>query len=203
MKIGFYGDSFCCEISNPHSIVLGYDTYIKKIKKYYNAEIVNLGVGGSSIWDLVLNQFKVDNIPDVCIFCWTDSNRLYHPKLRNLTYNNLVNQKIKDIQIKDFFNFNVRNSAKKYFEHLHDTEKSELEYQSLLFYFDQTVLSKIINKTKIIHLWSFEKKYTWISGNEIITPLVNFTTKEKGMAANHIHGEEENQKIFELIKNQL
>ena len=86
MRIGFFGDSFVYELSNPHSWYYNYVTYLKLIKDHYNAEVVNLGVGGSSYWDSIIKQFPPheNNLPDVCVFCWTDSGRVYHPTVRNL-----------------------------------------------------------------------------------------------------------------------
>ena len=37
---------------------------------------------------------------------------------------------------------------------LRNKEKSKLELQAALHYFDDYVLSKIFNKTKIFHMWS-------------------------------------------------
>ena len=51
MKIGFFGDSFCAK---RYSYSLNYSTYISMLANHYNAKIVNLGVGGSSIGDLIL-----------------------------------------------------------------------------------------------------------------------------------------------------
>ena len=103
LTIGFYGDSFCCETSNPHSIAKGYDTYIEKLKTHHDAKITNLGYGGSSVWDVILKQFDENDVPDICIFCWTDYNRLYDAKLRNLTKGSIENKQWKDYSFKDLF----------------------------------------------------------------------------------------------------
>jgi hypothetical protein len=200
VKIGFYGDSFCCEVSNPHSVLKGYDTYIKKIKKHYRADIVHLGVGGSSVWDVILNQFDLNNVPDVCIFCWTDYNRLYNTKLRNLTLGSVTNKPLKDYSVNDLLNRKVISAAKEYFTHLHDFEKARIENIAAMQYFDLNVLSKV--NSKIIHLWSFEKQYTWQHGITIDTPLVNFVLEDT-WAANHLNGDEQNEKVFQLIKDVL
>ena len=39
--IGFFGDSFCAEVSNQHSESNGYKTYIEKLISHYNADLVN------------------------------------------------------------------------------------------------------------------------------------------------------------------
>lgn len=205
MKIGFYGDSFCCEASNPHSIAKGYETYITKIKKEFDADIVHLGEGGSSVWDVILKQFNPLDVPDVCIFTWTDPYRVYHSKLRDLTGNGVLNKAWKDYKLKDLFYKDVINAAREYFKHLYDHEKSQIEYQAALQYFDTNVLSK--TNSKIIHLYSFDYSYQWQHGTTIIHPLIKFVetnpTSWDNCAANHLNGEQRNQEVFELIKSNL
>jgi hypothetical protein len=202
MKIGFYGDSFCCEVTNPHSLVKGYDTYIKKLKNHFDADIVHLGVGGSSIWDVILQQFTIDNAPDVCIFVWTDPSRLYNKNLRNLTMTSLENKIWKDYSLKDITYRRTINAAKEYFKHLYDYDKARIESIAAMQYFDTNVLS-IVN-SKIVHLWSFEEQYRWKHGTIIDTPLNSFVQKDQqGLdlwAANHINGDAQNENVFHLIK---
>lgn len=202
MKIGFFGDSFCSEISNPHSLIKNYQTYILKIKNFYSAEIVNYGIGGSSVWDIILNQFPpfIDTTPEICIFCWTDYNRLYNKKVRNMTLNSIQNKKMKDYKLNDLFNYKIVSAAKHYFEYLHDPIKSRVETIAALQYFDKNFLSKI-NST-IIHLWSFEKYYNWSNGISIDIPLHSFV-QGSHMAANHIDGDEHNHAVFELIQKAI
>jgi hypothetical protein len=208
-KIGFFGDSFCEELENPHSLFYSYDTYIKLLKKNYNAEVVNLGKGGSSIWDVVLNQFPqfVEDPPDVMIFVWTDLLRIYHKTVRNMTYTYLkAPVPFFENTLSAILNPNVIKSGKLYFDYLFDIDKAELEYLSLLYYFDNEILSKIKANTKIIHLWSFEKRYEWKNGVEIETPLINFAEQQWAKentphwVPNHISGEK-NIEVFNLIKN--
>ena len=205
MKIGFYGDSFCCESSNPHSFAKGYETYITKIKKQYNANIVHLGEGGSSVWDVLLKQFNPLDVPDVCIFTWTDFHRVYHSKLRDLTGSSVLNRTLKDYTLNDLFYKNTLNAAREYFKHLYDPEKSQIEYQAALQYFDNNILSKV--NSKIIHLYSFESTYQWNNGITVNQPLIKFVetnpTSWDDRAANHLNGEERNQQVFELIKSNL
>jgi hypothetical protein len=198
MKIGFYGDSFCCEISNPHSIVKRYDTFIKKLQRNYDADIVHLGVGGSSVWDVILKQFDKNTVPDVCIFCWTDDNRLYNRHVRNITYSSIRNKKIKDFKLNDLFYYNTISAAKKYFEYLHDSEKSQIEYLAALQYFDNNILNHI--KNQVIHLWSFEQKYVWKNGIDSGISLNSLVTGST-FAANHLDGNEANDKVYKIIKN--
>lgn len=210
MKIGFFGDSFCMELENIHSEKYQYTTYIDLIKNYYSADIVHLGEGGSSVWDVIINQFPAyqDTPPDICIFCWTDTYRLFHKDFRSLTSGSVLNLKDKDrnedhLKYKDVF-----EAAKHYFLKLHDPVKADLEAIAALHYFDDYVLGKIANKTKIIHMWSFEKYYQWTHGVEITTPLLSISKLKNShpdddYAPNHLGDQDKNNKLFELIKANL
>jgi hypothetical protein len=86
--IGFFGDSFCSEIRNHHSIWYNYDTYMKKLADHYDATVVNVGHGGCSIWDTLLLQLnpliEKNEVPDICVFVWTIPGRLFNRKIRRL-----------------------------------------------------------------------------------------------------------------------
>lgn len=198
MKIGFFGDSFCEEMHNPHSLLYRYDTYLTKIKNHYNADIVHLGKGGSSYWDVIIKQLPSVDVPDVCIFCWTDYHRIYHPTVRNLTYGTTVDLKLKDIKLSNIFDFNTVDAAKKYFQFLYNDEKSRLEMISALYRFDREVLSQIKN-TKIIHAWCFNNIYDWQSGHVLPETLNSFVPGSSTLAANHLDGEERNTAVANAI----
>ena len=66
--IGFFGDSFCAESTNTSWTTLLADKL--------QADIVNVGRGGSSIWTAILDFLDTNNIPDYLIFCWTNPRRL-------------------------------------------------------------------------------------------------------------------------------
>ena len=201
-SIGFYGDSFCANLENDHSIENGYETYIKKLSK--NATVVNLGVGGSSVWDSILLQFDEKNIPDVCVFVWTEPDRLFHRKNRSL---NLMS-----IDSKDFKKSNPElfRASTSYFQHLYDSEKQKLECISLLHYFDQKILSKYKDK-KFIHLWSFRDSvnYRWDTGVEIRPALIELSVDNlddvprRDQKANHIDGEEKNTLLYNVISDAI
>jgi hypothetical protein len=227
MRIGFFGDSFVMEESNPHSWYHNYDTYIRRLKKHYNADIVNLGIGGSSYWDLMLKQFPpfLDNLPDVTVFCWTDSSRIYDPEVRNINMWTASTNLIKDFQLNKLLKYKKYKAAKDFFEHLHDHDKADREMVSALYYFDREVLAPIQDKTKIIHLWSFgkgidwERKnvytpdnvkylYRWQTGVELRPSLKCFSpigtlTDNDNLSANHLGSEENNSLVFNLIKNAI
>ena len=220
MKIGFFGDSFVMEESNPHSWYHNYDTYIRKIKKHYNADIVHLGHGGSSYWDVILNQFPKfeKDLPDVSIFCWTDPSRIFHPTVRNLGIWCTKPTPLKDITYTQLLNPKAYKAANDYFTYLHDENKSQREMLSALYYFDREVLKPLENKTKIIHCWSFgwpkprpdtniwfpsniEYKYKWQTGVELRPSLRCFTPEGKDYVAspNHLGTKESNDAVAEML----
>jgi hypothetical protein len=214
--IGFFGDSFCADKNDE---VLGLETYIEKLSKHYNADIVNLGHGGSSVWDLFLYQFnpklRNNKVPDICVFVWTEHLRLFHRKVRNINHGSTFHEKHET-------NLGLWNAAKNFYNHLLDDEKHLYEYKNLLYYLDHEIFSKLEDK-KIIHLWSFgeplewsEKGFTpnninyhyrWKNGVEIRPPLIctslsgiryeEFVTKD---CSNHFDTQEKNDFVFNLIK---
>ena len=227
MKIGFFGDSFVAELSNFDSWYNNYDTYIKLLKNHYSAEIVNLGVGGSSYWDIIIKQFPKfqHNLPDVCVFCWTDPSRLYDPEVRSLNVYNATKHSIKDLHLYKLKNPQKWAAAEKYFKYLYDYEKSHLEMISAFTYFDQETLRPLQDKTKIIHLWSFGQAkiwqqekvyypknidyvYQWQTGTELRPSLkcfssIGYNKEDDGPAANHLGSTENNHLVFDLIKKAI
>lgn len=201
--IGFFGDSFCSDISNEHSTNNNYQTYLQKVATHFNARITNKGTGGSSVWDLVLIQFAEQakkGLPDVCVFLWTESDRIFHRTQRNLNVSSVERGRSK-----------IYNAAKEFYYHLYDQEKDKLEYISLLYYFDNVILPQYKN-TKFVHLWSFGQyptvdnpevhyAYIWKNGNEIRPSLITLTDQNiiQGIEANHISGENKNQLIADWI----
>jgi len=200
MKIGFFGDSFCEEMNNPHNIMHDYDTYLTKIKNHYAADIVHLGHGGSSYWDVILKQFPSIDTPDVCIFCWTDYHRLYHPIVRNLTYGTTVELKLKDIKLSNILNYATVEAAKRYFKFLYDDRKAKEEMISALYRFDREVLVKIPN-TKIIHLWCFDVTYAWQNGIVLPNVLNNLAQGGSPLAPNHLDGDQRNNTLANMLIN--
>jgi len=198
MKIGFFGDSFCTEMNNPHNIYHGYDTYLTTIKKHYDAEIIHLGYGGSSYWDTILKQFTSVDTPDICIFSWTDYHRIYHPTVRNLTYGTTVNLKLKDFKPSNIFNFRVVEAAKRYFNHLYDDTKSKEEMISALYRFDREVLSKLHN-TVIIHMWAFDNLYEWQNGTVLPSILNDLAQGSSNIAPNHLGNTEQNNQLANML----
>lgn len=207
MDIAFFGDSFCCEKSG----------YIYKLEQHYKANIVSLGRSASSVWDLLLLQFKkfqdANKYPDVCIFIWTAPGKLYHRKHRNLNRGSVA----ESLQTK----FHpVWKAAQAYYTHLSDDEKEDIEYRACLQYFDTVILSKVPSTTKIIHLWSFGKiskfeesefdpstleyYHKWTTGVEIkpalaCISLLDSCLEEMAPASNHLDTNAKNELVFQMI----
>jgi hypothetical protein len=205
IKIGFFGDSFCHVKEADPSI--GYTTYIKKIEDHYDAEIVSLGVLGSSIYDLMLVQLPTvieqQGYPDVCVFVWTSPYRLFNRTVRSLNYSTVQHYEPKE-------HIEIWAAAKQYFQHLIDIELAEFQYRASLSHFDKEVLSRFPKSTKIIHLWSYanDYHYRWQLGVEIRPGLGSVSNAgrdqslSKSMfdtALNHLEGNERNQVVYEWI----
>jgi len=216
--IGFFGDSFCAD---RYSFSFNYKTYISMISDYYNAKIVNLGKGGSSIGDLILlqlNPFIQKNIvPDICVFVWTDPQRLFHRSIRNLNWGS-VQSNTKQSK--------VWKSARDYYTYLNDGEFTELQYLALLEHVDYSVLPKLPAKTKIVHLWSFGKPkewntagfksnnleyfYTWKNGVEVRPALMSVSMMDNpsddiinDTGPNHLSNKLKNELVFNYIKSAI
>lgn len=123
--IGYFGDSFCANTSK--------DSWITILAEKLSADIVNTGKPGSSMWTAILDFERLKNeatLPDVCIFCWTNPHRLYHPK--------------KHLNLRDLpKDSNLADAVKKYFGYLWFNDKEFLNYKYVLQYFDQNEISKI------------------------------------------------------------
>jgi hypothetical protein len=201
--IGFFGGSFCAEIKNDHSISHSYETYIEKLSNHYSAEILNLGVGGAGDWDCFLLQFQEiakKQIPDICIFAWTESHRLFHRKYRNL---NLISIENSDLKSE---NPELYKASLNYYRYLLDFEKSDFERSSLLYYLDNKIFPMYKN-TKFIHMWSFKDSVIqrWNTGVEIRPALVELSAPNiddlppRDQRANHLDGEEKNGLLYRTL----
>ena len=220
MKIGFFGDSFCAAHYPWVNRGPGCKTYIQKLEHNYNAEIVHLGQGGASIYDVALVQLAPflysGKWPDVCIFVWTGQGRLFNRTIRNMTGANTIEYRGDDP---------IQNSAKAYYKYLYDQPYDQLTYNATLPYIDTTILTKIPQTTKIINLWSFGStingwdgdfvnnityEHRFSTGMEIRPSMM--TVSVKGLlsresrdvkAPNHLDGDEKNERVFNWIKNAI
>lgn len=158
LTIGFFGDSFC-----HYRNIWEKNTYIDMVAEELDLEVINLGIPGSSIEDAILLQFreleKNFNVPDICVFCWTDLHRIYNKEIRDInasTVNRYKNDKsISGIKRK------IMDASQTYYSLLYDHDWHELRHTSMIYYFNNVLLDKYPN-TKIINLWSLAhiKNYT-------------------------------------------
>ena len=203
--IGFFGDSFCAERVNGHSLLHRYDSYMVKLENHYGCKTVNTGVGGSGVWDLIINQFNaLDIIPDVCVFFWTKPGRLFHREVRKLSVGHVLQPK--------WYSYNpfkkpVYDAARGYYLHLLDWEKEQLEYLSAIEYFDRHTLSKL--NSKIVHLWCVEVgNHRFMNGVELHPALYNLSlinstpdAMDRDARCNHLEGDTKNELVFSWIKD--
>lgn len=213
--IGFFGDSYCAINDDTSRFAEDYSwltTYISLVSKKYNLEVVNLGIPGSSIYDCLLLQFKSfmknNKLPDICVFVWTDPNRLFHRTTRKINYGTArMSTELEGEWL----------AARQYYEHLHDDEVAELQYVSVLHYYDNFIFSNIVDDTKIIHLWGMGKAtkltnktdpisseqvdyyYRWKNGMEIRPSLATLSRVFYDTAPNHIGTQEKNNLACEWI----
>ena len=137
--IGFFGDSFCAGREPESWCVL--------LANQLNARITHWGEPGRSIWTTFFkfNKLnKTNRLPDICVLCYTEPYRLYHPSVilsANTEPAEGVDPKIYE-------------ALEQYWTHLHNYDKDELAYEYAVKWFDHDVLSKIKNKT-IVQMWSF------------------------------------------------
>ena len=208
--IGFFGDSFCA--------TRGEGTWLNMLSDHYPAKITHVGVVGSSAGDCIVNQFglqqKRGTVPDVAVFVWTNSARLFHPQIRNITPERALSP-LRDI--KDFVP--AWNAARDYYLHLYDQKHHELLFLSLVHYFDKMVLP-LLPELKIVHLWAFADggkgkvpvsyPYTFTTGVEIRPPLVNIAREGrehkddfKDTSPNHMNTPEKNKRVFDIVREAI
>lgn len=158
--IGFFGDSFC-QFKDP-------GTYVDIVARELDLKVTHLGQSGASVDDLIIKQFTPFDtsilhsyecrvrVPDICVFCWTDSNRLFNNLVRNINGGTVGNIK-KISQITENVSSpegKVWEAALFYYRELYDHTWHKLRHNSMIYYFNKYLLAKHSDK-KIINLWSF------------------------------------------------
>ena len=139
IKIGYFGDSFCESKAK--------DSWCVLLADRLNAEVVNWGSGGASIWKTFMDyEWFIEKamIPDISVFCWTEPYRLYHPRLP-------ITKGAVPIPGEDE---QVYKAADMYYVHLQNYRQEELAYSYALQWFDRHVLAE--NKKQILHTWSIK-----------------------------------------------
>jgi hypothetical protein len=207
MRIGFYGDSFCENNSEGpiFGLIKNFPSWMDIVAENYNAKIVHTGQGGSSHWDCIINQFlPVKNLPDICIFCWTDKSRLFHKTVRCLRYNEALeyDKSFKFVPTYTFgLNKDVWKAANAYYKYLYDDTKASIEYDASLMWFDNFLSTK---DKIIIHLWSFSpsKSFTFKTGVDTRIGIADkFETTN--IAPNHMPNKEDHITLANLIINAI
>lgn len=210
--IGFFGDSYCAVDSG----------WIRSITDYYSAEITHLGKPGSSVPDLIINQWdkelKRGRTPDIAVFIWTTDSRLFHPTQRNITPERALSIREKGGKPE------LWEAAKQYYTYLYDAEYMALSTKSLLCYFDRMVLP-LLPKTKVVHLWAFGQPipgrknyvpegisypYSFTTGVEVQPALVTISQQGRTMeqmgqdnSPNHMDTEEKNLRVFNMVREAI
>ena len=210
MKIGFYGDSYCHRKDAYDNIknkwTTSWKTYIKQLEEHYSINITKLGNAGTGIQDTILLQFLPDfynnTLPDVIIFCWSEPSRIFNRKYRGL------NNAILEEELSEFFNDYPKElikSAQDYYKYLYDDELCILQSSSIMYWFDNEILSKISKDKKIIHLWSLIDYNNYLNFDKFFIPFKNGVTFNKCIrdvvktkppfmySSNHIHGHDSNK----------
>jgi hypothetical protein len=224
MKIGFFGDSFCAVLDkdrggfHTNNIWPTYETYIKKLQDHYQADIVNLGIRGSSIYDAILMQIapfiQEQTVPDVCVFVWTSTDRLFHREVRGVNFKNVLHHSLIKASPRP-----VWDAAQQYYRYFYDDDHAQFQTKAALYYFDNITLPLFPPSTKIIHLWAFhemwrysgEYHYRWTNGLEIRPALDRVSQSGGGRdggvltdpAWNHLEGEERNKIVFNWIRDAI
>ena len=139
-SIGFFGDSFCAS-NQPES-------WCNILQGKLGADRIRwFGNPGRSIWSVFFQFNKLieqNRVPDICVFCWTEPHRLYHPEL----ILSVGTQPLEGVDPK------IYEALDNYWKYLHNNEKAEMAYEYALKYYDQNVLSKLDNE--IVQMWSFK-----------------------------------------------
>lgn len=189
MKIGFYGSSLCSDFENYDAIKNNYRSYLTILRDTHKMDVCNLGVSGADYWHIILVQFKkmLEDNPDVAVFIWPANEFIFARNYRPI-YKDSVNEGSRLCKT----DTELWEATKLYYKHMHDAEKSNIEWLAALHYFD-TVLLPTVKNTKIIHMWeygdvtnvsydtdlsnsSFIKNikypHDWKTGTQLIAPLI-------------------------------
>jgi hypothetical protein len=148
MLIAGFGDSFIVPaISTPWLPNVDF-TYTEILQKHYAADCHWNGYAGSGSWDAFFQALKYKEQPDVIIFAWSNSHRLYHPEVRNICGTAASQNRNSDDPIWQAVNM--------YYQHLDHYHKMHYEYVAFNYWVDNWVYDNFPN-SKIIHMWSFPK----------------------------------------------
>ena len=184
--INYCGDSFC---KTGGDVGMNAElAWTSRLAKLLNAQIIGLGKSGTAHEHAI--QSFVD-VSDYTVFCWTEPNRLWHPKYA-------INAANADRYKKELRIYGV---ADLYYKYLHDEQYAIQRYYRDCYWFDHAVLSKY--QSKCIHLSCFSSIYNWTSGiDHQIKPLNDERTvpweHSDDEVANHLTAERNERLADEL-----
>lgn len=143
-RIWFFGDSYCADDSE--------GTYIDKLSKLHNAEIMHLGQNGHgpiSAYERFLEQKKhVEQNTDLLIFMWSGQHRkldkhdLHLPEQGVIMHDKLVNP-------------NYINALKNYYKFIHNKRHDSIIFQSIV---KATMLECDHKSFKNLHYFCFPEE---------------------------------------------
>ena len=140
--VGFFGDSFCASRDKESWCVL--------LAKKLDATIMHWGEPGRSIWSTFIKIEKYlkkgKPLPDICVFCYTEPYRLYHPEI-------ILSANTERVKAVELTYPGVYDTLDRYWKHLHNYDKDELCYSYALKHFDKEILPTL--DRDIIQMWSF------------------------------------------------
>jgi len=148
--IGFFGDSFCASRKS--------DSWCVILAEALGLDITHWGTGGASIWKTMMQFNSVIHKPDIIVFCWTETTRLFHRRLP-LTPNAVP---IPGEDPKVF------EASSMYYKYLQDDDKDVLAGRYALQWFDQKELKQYERDHKIVQAWSFRTEGVALHTGRII-----------------------------------
>ena len=183
-RINFCGDSFC---SSMHD-----SSWTTLLTQSLGAKIINLGVEGAC-HEIAIENFDPSADYTVCV--WTHHNRLFNRRRLPINYAK-ARKGVYEKQGRTY------QAALAYYEWLHDDGYAKKRQTRDLYWFDNEILSKY--SKPLIHLWSFEKNYTFKNGIEFTTPLQLMYKYMDIAEGNTLHlnhmTDVDNESLFRLIK---
>lgn len=217
--IGYFGDSFCAHRTER---IGSWPTYMQILEQQLGLTTQHTGVDGSSVGDLVLNQFMPlahsHQLPDISVFFWTNHSRLFHRTKRGINIRSCADPQGDPIL----------EAARDYYTHLWDGDYSLLEYTSIIKHFDRDILPQVAHATQIVHLWCFGEPqhmsrdnslveqqfrqgnvvyvHDFVTGREIRPPMMTIALTDTDWQsvvetqwANHFNTADKNQQVADLI----
>ena len=156
--IGYFGDSFCSNSTSQSS-------WCNILAEKLNCgTITHWGVGGSSVWHMLLEFHKLaqeKKLPEHIVIFYTEQDRIYHPEVL-LPIGKAHEESQTDIEI----------ASDSYLKHLDFAEKNAFQYKSSIQWFDQNTLAELTSH-KIVQAFSFNiPNFSLTNGKILDYPLM-------------------------------